>query len=326
GRVPESGHLAVDSRRVRQDRRRRLLRASLSGGRRLRPLRGPGAGCGQGDGVRVFERSEPNGPPPTGGGASLDDRNRGRQHDGLPPRLLGTVPLPPPATFRGQDRARGRGLRRDPALFRVSVRVLCCPSRARSHIRGFRVALRSRRRGRLARVRPREVRRPGSRRHPGTVNIAIVADGRLDTDPRASALGWSLRHVGNTVIAIDLAGKSAWADVRVSVAPRVPEAGGPVGSLLRRIQPRSIEARWRRQRLASALARSGADLAYPMAPDLHEFLSTMTSTPLMRQPTWDPSGPDLVTLAPHDPTLSTSPAGPGMDHHSVLDQSDGYEP
>ncbi|HLT97905.1 MAG TPA: glycosyltransferase [Acidimicrobiia bacterium] len=158
------------------------------------------------------------------------------------------------------------------------------------------------------------------------MNIAIVADGRLDTDPRASALGWSLRHVGNTVIAIDLAGKSAWADVRVSVAPRVPEAGGPVGSLLRRIQPRSIEARWRRQRLASALARSGADLAYPMAPDLHEFLSTMTSTPLMRQPTWDPSGPDLVTLAPHDPTLSTSPAGPGMDHHSVLDQSDGYEP
>lgn len=158
------------------------------------------------------------------------------------------------------------------------------------------------------------------------MKAAVISDGRLDRDPRASALGWSLRHVGHRVVAIDLDGTVTWADDAVGVPPRIPVGAGKARTMARAVQPAAIEKRGRRRRLAAALEASGAHLAYPMSADLHVDLLTRTSVPLVRQPTWPSSSRDMIARAPHDPSLSSSPAGPGLTHHHMLDPSAGFEP
>jgi hypothetical protein len=52
-----------------------------------------------------------------------------------------------------------------------------------------------------------------------------------------------------------------------------------------------------------------------------------TTATVARDPRWPDAGPrDLIRLAPHDPALSVSPAGPGGPYLTPADTKDGYVP
>lgn len=159
------------------------------------------------------------------------------------------------------------------------------------------------------------------------MRIALVAEGRIDHDPRARALAWSLRHVGHEVVALDAAGEADWADSTVAVPTRTPTGGGLAGAALRRMQPSSLRTRLHRRRLAEALSATRADIVYPMTSTLAETMgSAIEDGAIARDPAWTSPPRDLVWLAPHEPRLSSSPAGVGLGHHMTLDDSPGYTP
>lgn len=159
------------------------------------------------------------------------------------------------------------------------------------------------------------------------MRIALVAEGRIDHDPRASALAWSLRHVGHEVVALDAVGGADWADSTVAIPARFPVGGGLAGAALRRVQPSSLRTRLHRRRLAEAVSATRPDIVYPMTSSLAEGIgSTIEGGAVAREPGWTSPPRDLVWLAPHEPRFSSSPAGAGLGHHMTLDGSPGYTP
>ncbi len=159
------------------------------------------------------------------------------------------------------------------------------------------------------------------------MRVALVSEGSLERDPRAGALAWSLRHVGHEVVAVDASGRADWADTTVMVPSRHPAGGGPVGSVLRRIQPAALRTRLHHGRLGEALQQIQPDLVYPMTEALAPVAgAALDEGAVVRQPVWVPPPRDMVTLAPGDPRFSVSPAGPGLPHHHALAQGPGYTP
>ncbi|HEX2153351.1 MAG TPA: glycosyltransferase [Acidimicrobiia bacterium] len=154
------------------------------------------------------------------------------------------------------------------------------------------------------------------------MRVALLSEGRIEQDPRARALAWSLRHVGHEVIAVDSTGAATWADTALGVASRVPSGFGSLGSLARRAQPPIIRRWLHRRRLAAATRKARPDLVYPLSPDLVATADRAAGRgAVVRPPGWTPAFRDITRLAPTDHRFSTSPAGPGVAHHLEVDTS-----
>lgn len=165
------------------------------------------------------------------------------------------------------------------------------------------------------------------------MRISLVAVGRYCNDPRARTLASSLASVGHevTVIAsgrqLDCASEGV---VLQFVPTRYPQGKGRFGSILRRIQPAAARQRLHYTKLAAAVRATNPDIIYPTseaAVSVAAEAAKDTAATIVRDPRWRNAGPrDLVDLAPHNPELSVSPAGPGLPFLTPADQRDSYKP
>lgn len=148
------------------------------------------------------------------------------------------------------------------------------------------------------------------------MRITLVTAGDAGRDPGARSLAWSLTRVGHTVTTVHAgAGNLEWHGQVRRVPARVPEGLGPVGWIARRLQPTDLRRAGHGRRLAAAVADTQPDVVIPLnRRDLS--IARAGRAPVLGDPAWDRDpGSDMAAMAPHDVRLSTSPAGPGLDHH-----------
>ncbi|MGA9597823.1 MAG: glycosyltransferase [Acidimicrobiia bacterium] len=165
------------------------------------------------------------------------------------------------------------------------------------------------------------------------MRICLVAVGRYCNDPRAMTLAGSLAHVGHqvTVVASGRAADCGTDGIEVKFVPtRYPVGRGRVGKILRRMQTKGLRRRLHHARLAEAVRRFKPDIVYPTseaAVPVAVAAVSGTEATVVRDPRWRDAGPrDLVDLAPHNPELSVSPAGPGGRYLTPADEREPYTP
>jgi hypothetical protein len=100
--------------------------------------------------------------------------------------------------------------------------------------------------------------------------------------------------------------------------------------MLRRAQPQSMRRRLHYKKLAAAVRATRSDIVYPTSEAAVSVAAAAvegTKATVVRDPRWVNAGPrDLVDLAPHNPELSVSPAGPGGPYLTPADTREPYTP
>jgi Glycosyl transferases group 1 len=162
------------------------------------------------------------------------------------------------------------------------------------------------------------------------MRICVVSTGDASRDPRLVPLVSSLSAPGNDVVVVTGPNREPVENIeRVVVPARLPAEPGRMANLARRAQPGRFR-RWSfARRIASAAADTGAELLYPLAArDLATAAAAAGSGgAVFSPPRWGSAGVrDIAILAPHDPRWSTSPAGPGLDHHLQVSSATGAAP
>jgi hypothetical protein len=165
------------------------------------------------------------------------------------------------------------------------------------------------------------------------MRICLVAVGRFCNDPRAVTLAGSLASVGHevSVIASGREADCSIEDVTIRFIPtRYPVGRGRVGKILRRMQPRAMRRRLHYARLAEAVRATKPDIVYATSEAAVTVAAAAvagTEATVVRDPRWPNAGHrDLVDLAPHNPELSQSPAGPGGRFLTPADEREPYTP
>lgn len=161
----------------------------------------------------------------------------------------------------------------------------------------------------------------------------MVAVGRYCNDPRARTLAQSLAHVGHDV-AVIASGREADCGidgVTVSFVPtRYPVGKGRLGKALRRLQTKGMRHRLHHKKLVKAVRATNPDIIYPTSDTAVPVAAAAvagTAATIVRDPRWPNAGPrDLVDLAPYQPHLSVSPAGPGGPYLTPAGVHDPYTP
>lgn len=148
----------------------------------------------------------------------------------------------------------------------------------------------------------------GSARSGGGLRLSVVSGRNPYNDPRIRALVSSLDAVGHTVTIVSPAASNHL------LPPRVIERYVPS-------RPRRMSWEWVRRRLdrrrddgereamqflAEALRSTKPDLVYAHRPD-DLPVADAVGAPVLGAPGWPPVRHDMITLAPHDAALSSSP-------------------
>ena len=154
---------------------------------------------------------------------------------------------------------------------------------------------------------------------PGSLRVSLLSTRNPYRDPDFMALARSLDSVGHRVSVIS----KATADDSLPPTVNTPSVG------LER--PARFSWRWWRRRfgstsddhdsLAAALDESRPDLVYPQRPE-DVPLADDVGAPVVRMPTWQEPGHDLVAMAPHAPALSVSPTTPRADANLLPEWTD----
>ncbi len=165
------------------------------------------------------------------------------------------------------------------------------------------------------------------------MRICLVAVGRYCNDPRARTLAGSLAQVGHDVVVIASGRPTECPNegVEIKFVPtRYPVGRGRLGKVLRRMQPKGMRRRLHHARLADAVRATKPDIVYPTSEAAVAVAASAvsgTDATVVRDPRWPNAGPrDLVDLAPHNPELSVSPAGPGGRYLTPADEREPYTP
>lgn len=151
-----------------------------------------------------------------------------------------------------------------------------------------------------------DILEPDGGRH--RLRVSIVSDRNPYADPALMALTRSLDSVGHHVSVISRAEPMAGLSPRVTTT-KVEAGGGrfSLGRLGRRLT--GDKGAQQDALMVAALAGSRPHLIYPQrAEDI--TTANAAAAPTLRKPTWPVPLHDLVSLAPHDARLSTSPTTP----------------
>ena len=165
------------------------------------------------------------------------------------------------------------------------------------------------------------------------MRISLVAVGQYCNDPRARVLARSLAEVGHDVVVV-ASGRPADCSsdgIPITFVPtRYPVGRGKIGKAIRRAQTKSMRRRLHYRKLAESVRATKPDIVYPTSEAAVVVAAAAvegTAGTVVRDPRWVNAGPrDLVDLAPHNPELSVSPAGPGGDFLTPAADTTPYNP
>lgn len=165
------------------------------------------------------------------------------------------------------------------------------------------------------------------------MRITLVAIGRYCNDPRARTLAFSLAKVGHSVVVVASGTLADCEDDGITlklVPTRYPQGKGKLRTLLRRAQTKTMRRRLHHKRLVDAVKKTNPDIIYPTSPaevTIAAAAAAGTDATVARDPGWENAGPrDLVDLAPRNPHLSVSPAGPGGPYITPADRREAGVP
>ena len=165
------------------------------------------------------------------------------------------------------------------------------------------------------------------------MRITLVAIGRYCNDPRARTLAFSLASVGHSVVVVASGKRSDCENDGITlklVPTRYPQGKGKLRTLLRRAQTKSMRRLMHHKHLVDAVRATNPDIIYPTSlaeVAIAAAAAVGTNATVARDPRWENAGPrDLVDLAPHNPQLSVSPAGPGGPYITPADVRDADVP
>lgn len=148
------------------------------------------------------------------------------------------------------------------------------------------------------------------------MHFCLVARNRFHNDRNALSIYRALVSAGHEVSVVAVDNSPPVGPVTSTVPNNSPMGLGPVGSVIRRAQPRSWRESGIMRRLADAAVATGAECFLPTHPNaVGAAVAAARSTggTVFRSPHMDcPPEVDLISLAPHHPDLATSIPGVGL--------------
>lgn len=161
------------------------------------------------------------------------------------------------------------------------------------------------------------------------MHLCLLAHNRFHHDHKALATWRILKDAGHIVSIVSVDNQPPTAPVDATVPNTWPLGLGPIGSLLRRAQPRSLRDRGIKHRLAQAAIETGATTFMPLHPRALEpavSAARANGGMVLRTPEMAcPEDVDLITLAPSRPDLA-SPIGGVGPYQTPKDHRDPYTP
>jgi hypothetical protein len=161
------------------------------------------------------------------------------------------------------------------------------------------------------------------------MHFCLVSRNRFHNDRHALSLHRALVAAGHEVSVVAVENQPPTGLVNTTVPNNAPMGLGPVGSVLRRSQPKTRREAGITRRLAEAAAATGATTfvpTHPSAVDAAVRAARATGGTVLRQPQMDcPPDVDLIGLAPLKPELAAPVSGFGP-FHTHLDHRSVYRP
>ena len=147
------------------------------------------------------------------------------------------------------------------------------------------------------------------------MHFCLVARNRFHNDRNALSTYRALVAAGHEVSVVAVDNRPPMDPVDSTVPNNAPMGLGPVGSVIRRAQPKSWRESGIMRRLADAAVATGAECFLPTHPNgigAAIAAARATSGTVFRSPHMDcPPEVDLISLAPHRPELATPISGVG---------------
>jgi hypothetical protein len=161
------------------------------------------------------------------------------------------------------------------------------------------------------------------------MHLCLLAHNRFHHDHKALAIWRILEDAGHKISIVSVDNQPSKEPVDATVPNTWPLGFGPVGSLLRRSQPRSWRDRGIDRRLTQAAIETGATTFMPLHPRALEpavLAARANGGTVLRAPVMDcPKDVDLITLAPSRPDLAAPIGGVGT-YQTPNDTRDHYSP